>query len=164
MTPELIDREEFIVIGIRAVLESVESADNAVWKEEFLPRRDELRAEDHRYYAVFNPLSSDKDRMRYEYVAGVASDSLENIPIGMVGWVIPSGTYAEARVVGMRDIRQTCRDIVAEWLPDSGYAMIESPIFAYTDNMQPDAPDAVWKVNIPVATPESLEQLEKWLK
>ena len=162
MTPEIVARDEFIVVGIRTVLEMGAQGTGSFWKDGFLPRHSELEGADHCYYGVFNVLPDDSKGGRYEYVAGVVS-SLENIPVGMVGWVIPEGNYAEAEATGLTGINQVCRDVIAEWLPDSGYKMVASPMFAYTRDPQPDSPEAVWKVNIPVETPEVLEQLKKWL-
>lgn len=162
MTPEIIARNEFIVVGVRAVMEMGAETTGFVWKEKFLPRHSEIAGADRRYYGVFNMLPDDQAGGRVEYVAGVAA-SLENIPIGMVGWVIPEGNYAEATAIGLSSVAQVCRLIIADWLPDSGYQLMCSPMFAYTDNPHPDSAEAIWKINVPVETPEALAQLEKWL-
>ena len=161
MTPEIIARDEFIVVGIRTVLEMGAQSTGTLWKDDFLPRHNEIKNADKTYYGVFNTLPDGEKDGRYEYVAGVVSD-LENIPVGMVGWVIPEGSYAEAEATGLLGIGQTCRDLITEWLPDSGYQMVASPMFAYTTHKHPDSPDAVWKVNIPVATPEEIEKMKSW--
>lgn len=162
MIPEIIARNECIVVGIRTVMELGTDATGMLWKEKFLPRHAEIPCAENRYYGVFSMLPGDQGEGRVEYVAGVIG-TLENIPVGMVGWVIPEGNYAEAMAVGLQGVPQICRDIITDWLPDSGYKMVYSPMFAYTDDPQPDSPGAVWKVNIPVETPEALAQLEKWL-
>lgn len=163
MTPEIVDRDEFIVVGIRTVLEMGAQSTGTLWKDKFLPRHSELKGTDKCYYGVFNVLPDDTKGGRYEYVAGVVTDSLENIPFGMVGWVIPAGNYAEAEATGLAGINQVCRDIITDWLPDSGYKMLSNPMFAYTTSEHPDSSNAVWKVNIPIETPEALAELEKWL-
>ncbi|MCC8166833.1 MAG: GyrI-like domain-containing protein [Planctomycetes bacterium] len=172
MSPEIITRDEFIVMGIRSVLDDNAENTGTLWKDKFLPRHNELDGADRRYYGVFSLLSGspepafsaggDSDDMRVEYVAGVVG-SLENIPLGMVSWVIPAGTYAEMEATGLAGIRVACRNLIADWLPDSGYRMVSSPLFAYTDSEHPDSEQAVWKVNIPVETPEELARLEKWM-
>lgn len=161
MTPGIVLRDEFIVVGIRTVLEMSAQSTGTLWKDDFLPRHNEITGAEKTYYGVFNTLPDDQKGGRYEYVAGVVSD-LENIPVGMVGWVIPEASYAEAEATGLTGINQVCRDLITGWLPDSGYQMVSSPMFAYTTHPHPDSPDAVWKVNIPVATPEELEKLKKW--
>lgn len=163
MTPEIVNRDEFIVVGIRTVLEMGAHTTGTLWKDKFLPRHSELVGADHCYYGVFNTLPDDQKGGRYEYVGGVVTNSLENIPVGMVGWVIPAGNYAEAEAIGLTGITQVCRDIITDWLPDSGYKMLANPMFAYTTSPHPDSSEAVWKVNIPIETPEVLAQLEKWL-
>lgn len=162
MTPEIIERDEFIVVGIRTVLEMGAETTGTLWKEQFLPRHNEIKGADRCYYAVFNTIPDDKEG-RFEYVAGVVTNSLEDIPVGMVGWVIPAGTYAEAAATGLTGINQGCRDIIADWLPDSDYQKVNSPMFAYTMDAQPDSSDAVWKINIPIETPEALAAMGTWL-
>lgn len=161
MQPEIITRDEFIVVGVRTVFEMGAQSTGTLWKEMFLPRHAELQGAEHCYYGVFNALPDDKKGGLFEYVAGVVS-TLENIPFGMVGWVIPEGTYARTTATGLGGIGQVCRDVITDWLPDSGYKMVASPMFASTRDKHPDSPDAVWEVNIPVETPEALEALKKW--
>ncbi|MDR3078375.1 MAG: hypothetical protein LBV15_06400, partial [Planctomycetota bacterium] len=98
-----------------------------------------------------------------EYVAGVAASSLEGIPEGMVGWLVPAGQYAKITAVGLAGVVSGCRRFVAEWLPKSDYRLSESPIFFYAASEHPQAPDTVWKVNLPVEKPEELEPLKKWI-
>lgn len=162
MTPEIINRGEFIVVGTRTVAEIGDTDTDALWKTAFLPRYSEVPTDERRYYGVFNFLQNDPEG-RIEYVAGVVTDSLENIPVGMVGWVVPGGKYAEITAVGQTGVAKACRDLMTEWLPDSGYQRMTSPMFAYTSDGQPDSPKAVWKVNIPIETPEELAQYETWL-
>lgn len=158
---EIIDRDEFMVVGVRAVMEMGDQNAEAVWRDKFLPRHAELAGADRRYYGVFNVIPDEQKGGRFEYVAGVVS-TLENVPVGMVGWLIPEGRYVEAEAVGHAGIGRVCRDIITEWLPDSGFKNIASPMFAYTDDPRPDSEGAKWLVNIPVETPEELERLEKW--
>lgn len=164
MTPEIIDRDEFIVVGIRTVLDHGAQNTGTLWKDKFLPRHNELEGADRKYYGVFNILPDNQQEGRYEYVAGVVTNSLEDIPLGMVGWVIPASKFAEAEAVGLTGINRVCREVIADWLPDSGYEMMQSPMFAYTSDPHPDSEKAVWKVNIPIETPEVLAELESWLK
>ncbi len=161
MTPEIIDRDEFIVVGVRAVLEIGERAALALWKEHFAPRKGEIENADRKYYGVFNFLPGEGKPGRCEYVAGVER-SLDGMPEGMVGWVIPSGKYARLRTLGLPGISGACRDLIAEWLPDSGFKRMDSPIFSCTMADCPDAPDAEWEVYVPIETPEELENLKQW--
>lgn len=162
MNPEIIERDEFIVVGIRTVLERGAQSTGTLWKDEFLPRHNELQNADHKYYGVFNALPDAGKNGRFEYVAGVVG-SLDGIPDGMVGWMIPAGTYAVIEAKGLAGISDACRSLIADWLPDSGYSLTSSAMFAWTEDSHPDSPGAVWKVNVPVETPEVLEELKKWL-
>ncbi len=162
MAPVIVARDECIVVGIRAVLDACAESTGTLWKNEFLPRHGEIPNAANTYYGVFSIVPGGDARGRCEYVAGVLSD-LEHIPLGMVGWVIPGGSYAEAEAKGLPGIGQVCQALLTEWLPGSGYTLVESPMFACTTSEQPDAPDAVWKVHIPVSTPEQLEEMKKWV-
>ena len=162
MTPQIVARDEFIVVGLRALLEKTALTTGTLWKDGFLPRHREIKGRGpERYYGVFSALPDGSHPERYEYVAGVESD-LEHIPEGMVGWIIPDGEYAEVEAVGLTGIGDACRDILGGWMPGSGYHIVQSPMFAYTTDPHPDSPEAVWKVNVPVATSEELEKLKKW--
>ncbi len=170
MAPEIIDCDDFTVVGVRVVLEMGTSDTATLWREKFLPLGQAPTDPRHRYYAVFNFLTETNSQdlakgiagIRCEYVMGILG-SLDNIPVGMVSWVIPSGKFAEATAKGIANIRDTVHRLIADWLPDSGYRMVPSPMFAYTENKNPEAEDAIWKVNIPVEKPEVLAQLENWL-
>lgn len=164
MAPEIIERDEFIVIGIRTVLTDGLAAAGNLWRSQFLPRRSEIKNMESRYYGVFNALAGHEKDKHYEYVAGVATDSLEDIPVGMVGWVVPAGKYAELEATGFAGIGAAYKDVFEKWLSESGYALVGTPIFAYTESQSPDAPDTIWKVNIAVETPEELARLANWLK
>jgi predicted transcriptional regulator YdeE len=52
---------------------------------------------------------------------------------------------------------------MAEWLPQSGYKMAESPVFICSDSGRPDSPDAAWRIHIPLEKPGELEQLKHWI-
>ncbi len=161
MSPEIIDRDEFIVVGIRTVIEMGTETPGTLWKDQFLPRHNEISGADSLYYSVFNALPDAKKRGRFEYVAGVVG-TLENIPEGMVGWIIPVGRYARIQAAGLEGMAAACRGLITDWLPDSGYRRVESPIFACTGDRQPDSPEALWTVHVPIETPEEIEALRKW--
>ncbi len=163
MTPQIVTRDEFIVVGIRTLLEKGASTTGRLWKDEFLPRHSEIRggAPGEKYYCVFSALPAGSGGERYEYVAGVVAD-LESIPEGMVGWILPDGDYAELEATGLTGIGKACGEIIDGWLPESGYHIVQSPMFAYTAHPQPDSTEAVWRVNVPVATSEELEKLKQW--
>lgn len=162
MTPDIITREEFLVIGIRSVLDLYADDVDALWREKLLPRRAEMHGITPAYYSVFNLLES-AGECRVEYVAGVAADSLEAIPLGMVSWVVPTATYAEVAASGLPGVAEACRELITEWLPDSGYQRTASPMFAYTEDARPDSPQALWKINIPIETPGSITQVRRWM-
>lgn len=161
MTPELIDRDEFIVVGIRVVLDTASPAAKTLWRDGALPRLSTIKTPDARYYGVFSPVPDGRDALRFEYVAGVAS-TLDHIPEGMVGWVVPQCRYAQIRCAGIAGSFTACRQLATDWLPDSGFILADSPMFAFTDSKSPAEPGAEWTVCIPIETREELEQLKRW--
>lgn len=164
MIPEIVARDEIIVVGVRTIVEMGTQNPERLWREKFLPRQGEIAGIARCYYGVFSHLSDDNKGGLFEYVAGMAVDSLNDIPTGMVGWVIPAGKYAETEAAGMGNIAQVCRDLIADWLPDSGYKLLPSPMFAYTKSENPAAASAIWKIDIPMEKPEVLAQLGTWLR
>lgn len=161
MTPQIIDREEFIVVGIRAVLDPESDAACDFWKDLVARHGAEFTAGECRYYGVFDRLSEEKGGL-YEYVGGMVAPSLEDIPVGMVGWIVPAGTYAEVEARGLAGGNEIRRAFIVDWLPDSGYQLAANPTFICTESPEPASPDAVWRVNIPVDTNEAVERMARW--
>lgn len=160
MTPEIVERDEVIVVGVRAVVVPGTGASAKLWQEQFMPRKSELSGVDGRCYGVFGRLPRDCQN-RYEYIAGVRTDSLENIPPGMAGWIIPAGYYATAKFTGVAETGTAARNVIVDWLPDSGYKLAPGPMFIHTAD-DPCDPAAGWDACVPVDTPEAIAQLETW--
>lgn len=161
MTPEILERVEFIIVGIRSVLRLGESEEIGLWTERLLPRTAEIAPGKQEFYCVFGQIPGDLDG-KFEYVAGVKTDSLENIPTGMAGWIVPSGNYAVAEARSLANIGPICREIITDWLPDSGYRRVKGPMFARAAGDGADPTKAKWTVNVPIETPEVLAQLDTW--
>lgn len=162
MSPEIIDHDQIIVVGVRSVFDVDVTNTGNLWAKEFLPRRGELKAADNCLYAVFNYLPG-SDKKRFETVAGVVTNSLEDIPTGMVSWSISSGKYARFTAKGLSGVKQGCIKDLEEWLPTSGYQRLPNPVIAYTSGSAPDDENTEWVVNVPIITPEALAELNSWL-
>ncbi len=68
----------------------------------------------------------------YSYIAGEQVSSLENIPAGMTGELIPAGNYAIFTVNGgplPYKVIETIVYIYQHWLPASGYQWVDRPGF-----------------------------------
>ncbi len=161
MEPEITDRDEFIVVGVRAVMDVDAGAVSALWSSQFQPRRGDVGGSGGKYYGVFQLIPANGKPSRCEYVAGVEG-GLDGIPEGMVGWVVPSGKYARIKAKGLAAIPGAYRDLMAEWLPGSGFKLVDSPIFTSTAAELPAGSDAEWEIHIPVETPEEADILKRW--
>ena len=164
MTPEIVSKDEFIVVGVRAVLDLAGQDIGLLWKDKFLARQTELAAVDHRFHCVFNLFSDAGGKPgRVEYVAGMVTNSLEDIPVGMVGWVVLHGVYVGLDAIGQIGISEAYQKIVSDWLPGSGYMLGHGPVFAFTDSLHPGSPETVWRMNVSIETIENMERLKKFL-
>ena len=162
MDVRVTDREELIVVGVRTVLDRRNQDTTVIWRDSFLPRQAELKNAGELVYGVLGGIPGEGDGF-CEYVAGAAAASLEGIPEGMVGWLVPAGRYAEISVSGLAGVLPACREFASRWLPSSGFRLSESPIFFCSALASPYDRDAVWEVNLPVEKPGELETLKKWI-
>ncbi|MDR2390709.1 MAG: GyrI-like domain-containing protein [Planctomycetota bacterium] len=159
MTPEIADLNEFFVVGIRVILDSEDRAAEVMGK--FLARNPGTAGKS--LYGVFGTIPGDVSA-ESEYVAGFAAESLEGIPEGMVGWLIPSGKYALFGVISFAGIVPVCREAFSAWLPKSGFRLAPSPIYACSADKRPESPEASWKIHIPLEKSGELERLREWIK
>ena len=161
MDTEIIDLEETIVVGVRSASGSARCLEEAL--AAFRLRREENRGVNGKARLVVSHIPDEGAGHPCECVAGLAADSLENIPAGMVGWLVPSGRYARFEVGGLPEIAAACLAVLAEWLPGSGYRMAESPLLIHPDSGNPDSPEAAWWIYLPLINPGELADLRKWV-
>ena len=159
MEPEIVVLNGFFVVGIRAILDSGERAAEILGK--FLARNPGNAGKS--LYGVFGTIPGG-DCADPEYLAGFAADSLENIPEGMAGWLIPPGKYARVGVTGFAAIAPACREAFSGWLPGSGFRLAPSPVFACSAEEHPASPETNWNIHFPLEEPGELEQLREWVK
>ncbi|MDR1536164.1 MAG: GyrI-like domain-containing protein [Planctomycetota bacterium] len=161
MDMEIIDLGETIVIGVRAAPDSGRCLEEAL--AAFRLRRKEIGGTDGMARLVINRVPGEGSGLPCECVAGLEAPSLENIPEGMAGWLVPPGRYARFGAGDLSEIAGACRAVLAEWLPGSGYRMAESPLLIQSDSGIPDSPAAAWRINLPLVNPGELADLRKWI-
>ncbi|MFZ6844334.1 AraC family transcriptional regulator [Undibacterium sp. RuTC16W] len=97
--------------------------------------------------ATFNIFYSDPHQTRpadyrLDLCAAVTCDIAEDNEFGIVNRTIPGGRCAVLRHVGSDDnLEQTIRFIYAEWLPQSGEALRDFPLYVQRVKFFPDVPE-----------------------
>ncbi|MFB3881261.1 MAG: GyrI-like domain-containing protein [Armatimonadota bacterium] len=147
--PRFVEKGAFIVAGVRYEGDNAKGEIPGLW-ETFLPRMGELSAvtaDPHGAYGISRALAK-VPPSTFEYLAGMAVNSKEKLPEGMVAWEIPAHTYAVFRANGVPDLMRVIGYVYGEWLPKSGYEMADSYTFEYYGETFPT--DGVIEVYFPV--------------
>jgi predicted transcriptional regulator YdeE len=147
---QIVEKEAFLVAGVRYEGENKQGEIGELWDKGFLPRMGELAAittDPHGAYGVARALPGIEPGP-FEYLAGMAVKSIEKLPEGMVGWSIPAHTYAVFRANGVADLGRVIGYVYGEWLPKSGYEMAGDFTFEYYPETFPV--DSVIHVYFPV--------------
>lgn len=165
MKPEIIDKPGFLIVGVRAVWNFDVQIPKILWKEKILPRRKEIKAApgtENSAFGVFGAIPDNRNGL-YEYVAGLMVASLEDIPVGMVGWEISEGRYVTAPAKGLDNIYPVYKELVDTWIPTSGYQRMNGPVFTISSSLSnPTDPAAFWLVNVKVEKAGAKLELDSW--
>lgn len=165
MKPEIIDKPGFLVVGVRAVWNFDSQVPKMLWNDKILPRRNEIKAApgtENSAFGVFGAIPENRNGL-YEYVAGLMVLSLEDIPMGMVGWEIPEGRYASVPAQGLDNIYPAYKELTDTWLPTSGYQRVNSPVFTISSSLaNPTDPAAFWLVNVKIEKAGAKSTFDPW--
>lgn len=165
MKPDIVEKPAFLVVGIRNVWDLNPQVLESLWQEKILPRRKEIKAApgtENSAFGVFGPIPDNSEKL-YEYVAGLMVPSLEDIPLGMVGWEIPAGIYAATTAQGLANVYPVYREVIDKWLPQSGYEAVNSPVFTISSNLEkPADPATYWQINVRIRNPRHKSEIEMW--
>lgn len=165
MKPEIIDKPAFLIVGVRTLWNLTPEVPGSLWTNKVLPRRKEIKAApgtESSAFGVFSPIPDSGGRL-FDYVAGMMVTSLEDIPLGMVGWEIPEGTYVSVTTQGLTGIYKAYKDVVDGWLPGSGYVRVDGPVFSISSHINnPADPSAFWQVNIQIKNPKVKSDVDMW--
>jgi AraC family transcriptional regulator len=129
MKPRLINRSAKKIIGIQSMMQPHQHGNIVALWQRFMPRKKEILTvvnKDHiamQVYSDFNTLEKS-----FDIWACVEVSSLDRIPKGMTGFIIPKGAYAVFLQKGM-DASNTYQQIMTQWLPNSGFEIDDRPHF-----------------------------------
>ena len=165
MKPVIIEKPAFLIVGTRALWNLAPEVPGMLWQSKMLPRRGEIKAApgaENSAFGVFNPVPGSSGKL-YDYVAGMMVTSLEEIPIGMVGWEIPEGSYASITAIGLSAVYKVYKDVVDSWLPSSGYTRVDGPAYCISSHItNPSSPAAFWQVNVRIRNPKQKSLDDMW--
>lgn len=158
-SPRIIDMAAKKMIGLCATMSYTVHPVAELWRR-FRPREKEIssRTDQHLLSLTLytgllpdDPLySPDVEFVKW---AGVEVNSLEEIPAGMQGLIIPSGRYAVFIHKGRAaEFYRTWSYIYQNWMPGSGYQCDRRPFFeVLTQDYNPADVNAREEVWIPIA-------------
>lgn len=153
--PELVDLGELRIIGIELVTTDRDGEGFAKippFEEEYIAGRVEERIPNRVMPGLRYGLNARYNGEYYSFISGEEVSSLENIPDGMTGELVPGGTYAVFTVSGgplPYKVIETIIYIYEHWLPVSGYRRANRPGFNLYVNASGRS-DSVIKIYIPV--------------
>lgn len=158
MKPKIIKLSEFKIAGLRkeVTLKTANERIQKLWQE-FLPRIKEINARENHWesYGVceYCDLQNFGEETPYHELVSVAVPSLENLPKGMVGKVIPASRYAVFTHKGpTKNLRMTYDYIYKTWLPNSGYELNPHDDFELYDHRFKgvDSPESEIDIYLPI--------------
>lgn len=155
MEPRIVRKGEFKVIGMRYVGKNEKGEISQMWVE-LNPRIKEIPnlTRDPEYgdvtYGVCGWVEGAEPGV-FEYIACLPVSSIEKVPEGMVGKVVPEQTYAVMEAHGIKDIGPTYEYIIKKWLPSSDYLPGDGPDFElYPEEFDPEDPESSLYIFFPV--------------
>ncbi|MCG8499864.1 MAG: GyrI-like domain-containing protein [Firmicutes bacterium] len=130
MQPKLVEKQAFKVVGMRGTFTLQKNCIGDLWAQ-FNPRIAEIKT-------IVNPNVSfgicectgegeANEESEFNYVAGVETDSAEDVPEGMITKTVPAAKYAVFTHKGSVDkMGETYNYIYGTWFPQSGYKRAEA--------------------------------------
>ena len=135
MEPRIQHRDAFSVIGLEYYGENKHNEIGEMWGK-FNEIANSIPNKVFPMEAVFGlcyMLPDDKEGS-FHYIASVSVTSLDKIPAGMIGKMIPASNYAVFTHYGKLDtLGETYHKIYQEWLPETGLKIRTDLDFEYYD-------------------------------
>jgi len=129
MNPRILTISEKKVIGTQSTMQHNDFGNIVkLWKG-FMPRVKEIENRINNEFIalqVYNDLNTIEKP--FDIWACVEVSNFQDIPKGMLSFTIPEGEYAVFVQKGM-DASSTYQHIITEWLPTSGYEIVDRPHF-----------------------------------
>lgn len=133
-------RNACLVVGTRYFGKNEHDEIKRMWDKDFLPRLNEIKADPSQGRITYGICRCDGNPKGFEYLAGIAVKSFDEIPEGMVGWEIPENDYALFTSHGLSELGPLYNRIYNDWFPDlQDYERTEGPIFElYPETFESD--------------------------
>lgn len=155
MKPEIIEKKGCYIVGMQYEGKNQNGEVSKLWNE-FLPRLKEItnRVNDTIGYGYETYNKKMFETGEFTYVAGVEVENLDHIPSEMVGYEIPSNTYAVFTMEAIiENLPKTIGKIYSEYLPQNNLKPIDNYDFEYyTEEFEPNQKDAKLYFYVPIMT------------
>ena len=148
MEPKIETKAPFTAIGMKYHGRNENNEIPQLWGK-LLPRMSEIqhKATSGESFGICDNLEEDG---QFNYVAGFAVNSADDVPEGMVAWHVPEHLYA-IHPCTISTIAETYHYIHQTWLPDSGYKRSHAPDFElYDASFNGEDPDSILYIYIPI--------------
>lgn len=155
MEPRIIHKDEFKVIGMKYVGKNQFGEISQLWMD-FNPRISEIHnlSPDPDFGDVAFGLCSCVQGAEpgvFEYLACLPVSSIEEVPEGMVGKVVPEQAYVMVEAKGIKEIGSAYEFILKKWFPSSGYSAGDGPDFElYPEDFDIQNPESPVLIFFPV--------------
>ena len=155
MNPKIIYYLERKVVGLSSTINRNEPHKiGELWRQ-FMPEKYKIKnvaTNELIAMQLFPNNINNEGADEYTIWATVEVHDFENIPNGMLSYIIPSGDYAIFTLKGM-NIQGLYEKIMTEWLPKSGYTIDDRPHFQIMgENYKNGSPDSEEDIYIPIKT------------
>jgi len=152
--PVIANKPELTIVGLQRSFVHAQSPDannlqvlGRLWSEFLPPAGSVPHRVGHAMYGVIfeRPPAERSHPHELEYIAGVAVNSTENLPAGMVAHMIPAAQFAVFLHRGpIQNIGATVGEVYRGWLPASPYEHSRlADIELYDERFCPDSGDSV---------------------
>jgi AraC family transcriptional regulator len=152
--PRFESRAEFHVVGlyIEDTMESQAIMD--LWIN-FFKNKHKISAKTGKgEYGITSMLENydPETHMGYRYIVGTRVKNTKNVPKNMIAHTVPEAYYAIFEHHGLiNSVDTTFSYIFGEWLPRSGYEVVQKDIFEYYDSrFKHNSEDSIMEIWVPV--------------
>jgi AraC family transcriptional regulator len=148
MEPKIVTRPAFKVVGMRYSGRNPRQLPR-LWQT-FGPRTGEVRHRVNPDVSFGLTVGYDERTRRFDYIACVEVERIEDIPEGMVGWEVPEQRYA-VFPCAMPTFVKTYNYVKKTWIPANGYEFAGFPEFErYGDSFNPMDRHSEYEFYMPV--------------
>lgn len=149
MEPKIITKPAFTTIGVKYTGKNENGEIPKMWSVA-APRFIEIKNAIETPYVSYGICGNLYEDGSFDYLAGVAVSSAEDIPEGMESWEVDEQTYAVFPCT-LDKIHKTYEYAHTEWIPAHNYERLAVPDFEfYGDGFNPQDPESLLHIYIPI--------------